>query len=198
MALEALEARGLRPPAGPVLVTGAAGGLGRLAVGMLARCGYEVWAATGKPDEADELRRIGATGVLSRGDVTAAPRPLASAHWAGAIDAVGGPTLPYILSTLMPGAAVAACGNAGGAEYTSTVLPFILRGNAVLGINSVPVSAAARAALWERLATDLRPHGLGEGVREVDLDSLEAALDAVVEGQARGRWIVRVGAAVTS
>ena len=193
MAVEALEGHGLRPEAGPVLVTGAAGGLGRLAVGILARRGYEVWAATGKPDEADRLRAVGATGVLGRDEVTAAARPLASARWAGAIDAVGGPTLPYLLSSLMPRAAVAACGNAGGAEYASTVLPFILRGVAVLGINSVPVPADARAALWARLANDLRPRGLGEDLTEVDLHSLETALDAVVEGRARGRWIVRIG-----
>jgi acrylyl-CoA reductase (NADPH) len=194
MAVEALEARGLAPDHGPVLVTGAAGGLGRLAVGILAELGYEAWAATGKPDEADGLRRIGAAGVLRREEVTAAPRPLGSVRWAGAIDAVGGPTLPYILSTLVPGAAVAACGNAGGAELTATVLPFILRGVAVLGINSVPVPAADRSALWNRLATDLRPRGLGTDLTEVALDGLGPALDAVVEGRARGRWIVRVGA----
>jgi acrylyl-CoA reductase (NADPH) len=192
MSVAALEGRGLRPADGPVLVTGAAGGLGRLAVGMLAGRGYEVWAATGKADEAGRLRELGAVGVLGREEVTAAGRPLESARWAGAIDAVGGPTLPYILATLMPGGAVAACGNAGGPSFSSTVLPFILRGVAVLGMNSVPVAIEERRALWARLADDLRPGELGEDVEEVTLDTLEPALDAIVEGRARGRWIVRV------
>jgi len=190
----ALEARGLMPSSGPVLVTGASGGVGRMALAILARRGYEVWAATGKPDATARLRALGAAGILGRDEVTAeSPKPLESARWAGAIDAVGGPTLPYVLRTLAPGAAVAACGNAGGAAFGTTVLPFILRGVALLGIDSVPVPIAERRALWGRLATDLRPGGLGEDVTEVDLAGLEPALDAVVAGQARGRWVVRVG-----
>jgi len=192
MSVEALEARGLRPGDGPVLVTGASGGLGRLAVGILAGRGHEVWAATGKADAADRLRALGAAGILTREEVGAAGRPLESARWAGAIDAVGGPTMPYILATLRPGAAVASCGNAGGPAFGSTVLPFILRGAAVLGMNSVPVPIAQRRALWNRLATDLRPRGLGEDVEELTLDTLEAGLDGIVEGRARGRWVVRV------
>jgi len=111
---------------------------------------------------------------------------------AGVLDAVGGPAMPYILATLQPGAAVASCGNAGGPGFAATVLPFILRGVAVLGMNSVQVPIEARRALWSRLATDLRPRGLGEDVEEVTLDTLEPALDAIVEGRARGRWLVRV------
>jgi acrylyl-CoA reductase (NADPH) len=194
MSVDALEARGLAPGSGPVLVTGAAGGLGRLAVGMLAARGYEVWAATGKAEESDRLRALGAAGVLGRDEVTSAGRPLESARWAGAIDAVGGPTMPYILATLMPGAAVASCGNAGGPSLSATVLPFILRGVAVLGMNSVPVPIEERRELWRRLAGDLRPRGLGEDVEEVTLDTLEPALDGIVEGRARGRWVVRVAA----
>lgn len=192
MSVVALEDRGLRPGDGPVLVTGAAGGLGRLAIGILAARGYEAWAATGKPDEADRLRALGAAGVLTRDEVTVSGKPLDSAQWAGAIDAVGGPVFPYILATLGPGAAVASCGNAGGPAFASTVLPFILRGVAVLGMNSVPVPIEQRRALWARLADDLRPRGLGEDVAEVTLDTLEPALDAIVEGRARGRWVVRV------
>jgi acrylyl-CoA reductase (NADPH) len=196
MSVDALEARGLEPSSGPVLVTGASGGLGRLAVGMLAERGYEVWAATGKPDEADRLRQLGAAGVLRREEVAVErPKPLESARWAGAIDAVGGPVFGYLLATLRPGGAIASCGNAGGPAFSATVLPFILRGVAVLGINSVPVPVDERLRLWGRLATDLRPRGLGEHVEEVTLDSLEPALDAIVAGQARGRWIVRVGGA---
>jgi putative YhdH/YhfP family quinone oxidoreductase len=193
MGVVALEARGLTPEAGPVLVTGASGGVGRLAIAMLAPRGYEVWAATGKADEADRLRELGAAGVVTRDEVTAeSPRPLESGRWAGAIDAVGGPTMPYLLRTLMTGAAVASVGNAGGPSFSSTVLPFILRGVAVLGMDSVAMPIAHRRSLWGHLATDLRPSGLGEDVTEVGLDDLEGALDAIVEGRARGRWVVRI------
>ena len=194
MAIVALEARGLAPGAGSVLVTGASGGLGRHAVAILAARGYEVWAATGKPEEADRLRGLGAAGILSRDEVSApSERPLESGRWAGAIDAVGGPTLPYILRTLRPGAAVAACGNAGGAAFTTTVYPFILRGVALLGMDSAHVPIAERRALWARLATDLRPPRLDEAVTEVGLDELADVLDAIVAGAARGRWVVRLG-----
>jgi acrylyl-CoA reductase (NADPH) len=195
MSVSGLEERGLRQGAGPVLVTGASGGVGRTAVGILAARGYEVWAATGKPDEHERLGEIGASGFLTRDEVTAeSPRPLESARWAGAIDAVGGPTMPYILRTLQVGAAVASCGNAGGAGFSTTVLPFILRGVAVLGMDSVTVPIAERTALWNRLATDYRPRGLGQDVTAVTLETLEPALDGIVAGQARGRWIVNVGA----
>jgi acrylyl-CoA reductase (NADPH) len=194
MGIAALEARGLTPASGPVLVTGAGGGVGRMALAILAPRGYEVWAATGKLDEADRLTALGAAGILTRDEVTAeSPRPLESGRWAGAIDAVGGPTMPYILRTLAPGAAVAAVGNAGGPAFSTTVLPFILRGAALLGMDSVSVPNAERAGLWGRLATDLRPAKLGEDISEVDLDGLEAALDAIVDGAARGRWVVRIG-----
>jgi len=194
MAIVALEARGLAPGAGPVLVTGASGGLGRHAVAILAARGYEVWAATGKPDEAERLRGLGAAGILSRDEVSApSERPLESGRWAGAVDAVGGPTLPYILRTLRPGAAVAACGNAGGAAFTTTVYPFILRGVALLGMDSANVPIDERRALWARLAADLRPPRLDEAVTEIGLDELASALDAIVAGAARGRWVVRLG-----
>ena len=193
MSVAALEKRGLRPGDGPVLVTGGSGGLGRLAIGILAERGYEVWAATGKPDEQGRLTELGASGFLSRDEVTVdSSRPLESARWAAAIDGVGGPTMPYILRTLRVGAAVASCGNAGGPAFSSTVLPFILRGVAVLGMDSVTVPIDERRALWNRLATDYRPRGLGEDVTEVTLDTLETALDGIVAGKARGRWIVRV------
>ncbi len=193
MSVVALEGRGLRPADGPVLVTGASGGLGRHAVAILAARGYEVWAATGKAEEADRLRALGAAGILSREDVTApSERPLESGRWAGAIDAVGGPTLPYILRTLRPKATVAACGNAGGATFATTVFPFILRGVALLGMDSANVPIEERRALWGRLATDLRPPHLQEALTEVGLEGLEGVLDAIVAGQARGRWIVRL------
>lgn len=192
MSVQALEERGLRAGDGPVLVTGASGGVGSTAVAILATRGYEVWAATGKADEADRLRDLGAAGILTRDEVTAPGRPLDSARWAGAVDTVGAATLPYVLRTLRNGAACASSGNASGADLVTTVFPFILRGVALLGMDSVNVPIEARRALWGRLATDLLPRGIDDGVTEVDLDTLEPALDAIVAGQARGRWVVRV------
>ena len=194
MGVAALEERGLTPSQGPVVVTGASGGVGTVAIGILAGRGYEVWAATGKADEQGRLAALGAAGFLGRDEVTAEGKPLESERWAGAIDSVGGPTLPYLLRSLRRGAAVASVGNAGGAILATTVFPFILRGNALLGMDSVAVPINERRALWQRLGTDLRPVGLGEGLEEVTLDSLDGALDAVVAGQARGRWVVSVGA----
>jgi acrylyl-CoA reductase (NADPH) len=193
MSVAALEARGLEPGDGPVIVTGASGGVGSTAVAILRRRGHKVWAATGKPDEEERLRGLGAAGVVGRDEVTAeSPRPLESGRWAGAVDTVGGPTLPYVLRTLRPGAAVASSGNAGGAKLETTVLPFILRGAAILGMDSVAMPIEQRRALWGRIATDLRPNALGTGVTEVALDTLESALDGILAGQARGRWVVRI------
>ena len=187
-----LEARGLEPANGPVLVTGATGGVGSIAIAILSELGYEVWAATGKTDEHEWLRGLGASGFLSREEIAAEGRPLETERWAGAIDSVGAAALPYILRTLRRGGAVAACGNASGPALTTTVFPFILRGAAILGIDSAYLSIARRRRIWERLATDLRPRALGERVTEVTLDTLEPALDAIRVGEARGRWVVRV------
>ena len=193
MSVVALEERGLAPADGPVLVTGASGGVGGTALAILADRGYEVWAATGKADEAERLVSLGAAGILTRDEVTAEGRPLDPERWAGAVDAVGGATLPYVLRTLKTGGAVAASGNAGGMKLDTTVFPFILRGVALLGMDSVNVAIARRRALWDRLATDLRPRDLGVHVTEVTLDTLDQALDGIVAGAARGRWIVRIG-----
>jgi acrylyl-CoA reductase (NADPH) len=192
MSVAALEDRGLSPDDGPVLVTGASGGVGGTALAILAERGYEVWAATGKPDEAARLTTLGATGILSRDEVTGPGKPLESERWAGAVDAVGAATLPYVLRTLRIGAAVAASGNAGGPKLDTTVFPFILRGVALLGMDSVNVPIARRRRIWDRLATDLRPRALGRHVHEVSLDTLDDALDAIIAGKARGRWVVRV------
>jgi acrylyl-CoA reductase (NADPH) len=189
----ALEERGLDPANGPVLVTGASGGVGGTALAILAERGYEVWAATGKPDEAARLITMGAAGILTRDEVTAEGRPLESERWAGAVDAVGGATLPYVLRTLRTGGAVAASGNAGGAKLETSVFPFILRGVALLGMDSVNVPIARRRELWDRLATDLRPRETGLRVTEVTLETLDEALDGILAGAARGRWIVRIG-----
>jgi acrylyl-CoA reductase (NADPH) len=194
MSVVALEQRGLQPADGPVLVTGASGGVGGTALAILADRGYEVWAATGKPDEAERLRALGAAGILTRDEVTAAGKPLESERWAGAVDAVGAATLPYVLRTLRTGAAVAASGNASGPKLDTTVFPFILRGVALLGMDSAQLAIPRRREIWDRLATDLRPRSLGEHVTEVTLDTLDEALDGIHAGAARGRWVVRVGA----
>lgn len=189
-----LEARGLTPDDGPVLVTGASGGVGRTALAILAERGYECWAATGKADAHAGLVALGAVGILSREEVSAeSPRPLESERWAAAVDSVGAATLPYILRTLKWGGAVAASGNTSGAPFSTTVFPFILRGVALLGIDSAQVPIDERRRLWDRIAEDLRPRGLGEAVTEVGLDGLEPALDGILAGRAVGRWIVRVG-----
>ena len=192
MSVDALERHGLAPGSGPVLVTGAAGGVGSTAVAILASRGHEVWAATGKAEEHDRLRALGASDFLTREEVTAPGRPLDSARWAGAVDTVGAATLPYVLRTLRLGAAVASSGNASGAELQTTVFPFILRGVALLGMDSANMAIEPRRALWARLAGDLAPHGMDSGITEVSLDAVEPALDAIVAGQARGRWVVRV------
>jgi acrylyl-CoA reductase (NADPH) len=196
MSAAALERHGLRAGDGPVLVTGASGGVGSVAVAILAARGHEVWAATGKPDEEARLRALGAAGIVARDECTAvSPRPLETARWAGAVDTVGAATLPYVLRTLRPGAAVASSGNAGGARLETTVLPFILRGVALLGMDSANLAIEDRRALWARIADDLRPNGLDDGalgVTEVGLDALDGALDAILAGGARGRWVVRV------
>ncbi|HET7828765.1 MAG TPA: acryloyl-CoA reductase [Candidatus Limnocylindrales bacterium] len=192
MSVDALERHGLRPGDGPVLVTGAAGGVGSTAIAILAQRGHEVWAATGKADEQDRLRELGAAGFLTRDEVTAPGRPLESTRWAGAVDTVGAATLPYVLRTLRLGAAVASSGNASGSELRTTVFPFILRGVALLGMDSANLPIAQRRSLWARLSDDLLPRGIDDGITEVDLDTLEPALDAIVAGEARGRWVVRV------
>ncbi len=193
MSVAALEDRGLTPDDGPVLVTGASGGVGGTALAILAERGYEVWAVTGKSDETERLRSLGAAGILTRDEVAVEGKPLESERWAGAVDAVGAATLPYVLRTLKIGGAVAASGNAGGPRLDTTVFPFILRGVALLGMDSVNVPIDRRRRIWDRLATDLRPRDLGRHVREVTLDTLPEALDAIIAGAARGRWVVRVG-----
>ena len=192
MSVIALEDRGLSPSDGPVIVTGASGGVGGTALAILADRGYEVWAVTGKSEEVGRLEALGAAGILTRDEVTADGKPLESERWAGAIDAVGAATLPYLLRTLKTGAAVAASGNASGVALSTTVFPFILRGVALLGMDSVNVPIGRRRMIWDRLATDLRPRDLGAHCQEVTLETLEPALDGIVAGAARGRWVVRI------
>jgi len=195
MSVAALENHGLRAGDGPVLVTGASGGVGSMAIVMLAARGHDVWAATGKAEEHERLARLGATGFLTREEVTGPGRPLDAARWAAAVDTVGAATLPYVLRTLRIGGAVASSGNASGADLVTTVFPFILRGVALLGMDSGNMAILPRRALWQRLADDLSPRAMlddVESLAEVTLDTLEPALDAIHAGRARGRWVVRV------
>ncbi|MDP5183615.1 acryloyl-CoA reductase [Blastococcus sp. BMG 814] len=189
----ALEEHGLVPGAGPVLVTGASGGVGSVAVSILAARGHEVTAVTGKREAADWLRSLGAADVVDR-SVLDPERPLQKERWAGAVDCVGGATLAAVLASLRYGAAVAASGNTGGMALPTTVLPFILRGVALLGIDSVQCPIDLRRAVWQRLATDLRPAALDDlATEEVPLDGVPAALERILAGGARGRTLVRIG-----
>lgn len=194
LSVQRLEDHGLRHDAGPVLVLGASGGVGSIAVGILAARGYEVHASTGKPDEADYLRGLGAAEVLTREETSAeSKRPLESERWAGCVDPVGGSSLAYALRTLRYGCAVAASGLTGGTGLETTVFPFILRSVALLGVDSVNTPMEERRRVWERLAGDLRPNQLDESItREVSLDEVDQLLDEVLAGHAVGRTVVKV------
>jgi acrylyl-CoA reductase (NADPH) len=192
-----LEANGLSPEsaAGPVLVLGATGGVGSVAVAILAARGYEVHAATGKADEADFLRALGASDVLSREETSAeSDRPMEKQRWAAVVDPVGGAATAYALRTTRYGGAVALSGLTDGTSLATTVFPFILRGVSLLGVDSVDTPSDVRRTVWERLAGDLRPKGLEEQItREIALDDLDPFLDEVLAGKAKGRTVVRVG-----
>jgi acrylyl-CoA reductase (NADPH) len=186
-----LERNGLRPRNGPIVVTGATGGVGSLAVQCLAALGYEVTAVTGKDSEHDYLRSIGATNVLSRSTIQASSRPLEKAAWAGAIDPVGGETLAWLIRTMMYGGSIAASGLTGGIEVHTTVIPFILRAVKWLGIDSVMCPMALRREVWHRLATDMKPASLGTSAREIGLPDLPDAFATLLKGAARGRFVVK-------
>jgi acrylyl-CoA reductase (NADPH) len=191
--IHALETRGLTPGAGPVLVTGATGGVGSMAVSMLSGRGYNVAASTGKASEHAFLTSLGAIEILDRSETSAeSARPLEKERWAASVDCVGGSTLAYALRTTRYGGAVAASGLTGGVSLSTTVLPFILRGVALLGIDSVQLDMATRAAVWARCATDLRPAQLDQIGVEIGLDGLESALTNIRAGGARGRYVVRL------
>ena len=195
MSVAALEDAGLRPGDGPVLVTGATGGVGSVAVGILASLGHEVIASTGKQGATPWLTALGASAVIERQETSAeSKRPMETERWAGAVDCVGGSTLAYVLRTLRYGAAVAASGLTGGGELPTTVFPFILRGVSLLGIDSVQTPIEHRRSLWRRIATDLRPPQVdGDGAEAaeiVGLDGLGEALDRILAGGMIGRVLV--------
>ncbi|OBR64017.1 quinone oxidoreductase [Paenibacillus oryzae] len=193
LSIHQLEKNGLTPEKGPVLVTGATGGVGSMAVLMLAKRNYQVTASTGKESEYDYLKQLGAQEVISREDVTPEKiRPLGKENWAGAVDPVGGKTLAAILSNTKYGGSVAVSGLTGGAEVPTTVFPFILRGVNVLGIDSVYCPKDLREALWNQMATDLKPDGLETIINEVSLRELPQTLTNILQGKVRGRTVVNM------
>lgn len=191
----ALEEHGLAPGGREVVVTGAAGGVGSVAVAILARLGYQVAAGTGRAEAHDYLRSLGASRIIDRAALAApSNRPLESEQWAGAVDTVGGDTLAALLRAMGYGGSVAACGLAGGNHLQTTVLPFILRGVNLLGIDSVQCPAARRRAAWERLARDLPPAALERMMQVIPLAEVPAASQQILRGQVRGRVVVDVNA----
>lgn len=194
LSIQRLEDNGLKPDQGPVLVTGATGGVGSLAVSMLAANGYHVVASTGKESEHDYLQSIGAKEILSRSDVTPEKfKPINEQRWAGVVDPVGGASLAYVLSTTQYGGSVAVSGLTGGGDIPTTVYPFILRGVNLLGIDTVDCSMRVRIPIWERMASNLKPHGLLEEIaNEITLEELPSYLTDILSGQIRGRTVVKL------
>jgi acrylyl-CoA reductase (NADPH) len=193
LAVLALEMAGVTPQSGPVVVTGAAGGVGSTAISLLARLGYTVAAVTGRPEEAGYLKGLGASDVLERAEFATPGRPLAKERFAGAVDSVGSTTLANILSQIRYGGAVAACGLAGGMDLPTTVAPFILRGVSLHGIDSVNAPKARREAAYRRLMTDLDQTKLAAMTREIDLAGVIEAANEILAGRVRGRTVVKVG-----
>ncbi len=192
LSVMALERHGLTPQHGPVVVTGAAGGVGSVAVALLAKLGYQVAASTGRPQEADYLKSLGATEIVPRAELAGAPRALAKERWAGGIDAVGSTTLANVLSMTRYHGAVAACGLAGGMDLPTTVAPFILRGVSLLGIDSVMCPIALRREAWKRLETDLDREKLAAMTSEIGLSGVIEAGRRIVDGGVRGRIVVKI------
>ncbi|SVD47858.1 uncharacterized protein METZ01_LOCUS400712 [marine metagenome] len=192
MAIQRLEHQGIKPESGPILVTGASGGVGSMAISMLSKLGYEVHASTGKTAEHNYLKQLGASTILSRDDVSTEGRPLEKGKWAGAVDQVGGDTLSWILSTLEYEGAVACTGLTGGVKFRSTVMPLLLRGVSVLGVDSVMYPAGSRATLWQRMAGELRPDHLELIAKELDLEHIAPVLQQILKGNIRGRIIVKL------
>jgi putative YhdH/YhfP family quinone oxidoreductase len=193
LAVDKLGKIGVTPERGPVLVTGATGGVGSIAISMLAKLGYTVAASTGKQSEHAYLKELGASNILSREEVAAeSNRPLEKELWAGSIDSVGGTTLAYLIRTTKYGGSVAACGLAGGTALHTTVFPLILRSVNVLGIDSVLCPMDVRRELWQRMATDLKPSKLDSMMHEVTLDELPQVTASLLKGGIRGRTVVRL------
>ena len=190
----ALEQHGVKPGDGEVLVTGAAGGVGSVAIALLAKLGYRVVASTGRQNEAEYLKSLGAAEIIDRATLAAPGKPLAKERWAGAVDTVGSHTLANICASMRYRGAVAACGLAGGMDFPSSVAPFILRGVTLAGIDSVMAPRALRIEAWNRLARDLDPDRLDAITREIALAEAIPAAAEILAGKIRGRLVVNVNA----
>jgi len=191
LAIHRMEHNGQQPEQGPIAVNGATGGVGSMAVDMLCGRGYEVTALTSKTSADDYLHTLGATEILNLKKLELGSRPLEKAIWAGAVDSLGGEVLGWFTRTTKPGGNIASIGLAAGIELSTTVMPFILRGINLLGINSVEISRSERLAVWERIAKDLKPAHLSQiANREVSLDELPDSFDAYIAGEVTGRTIV--------
>ncbi len=188
----ALERHAITPDRGPVVVTGAVGGVGSVAVALLAKLGYRVTASTGRPGEAEYLKGLGAAEIIDRKELVGPPKPLAKERWAGGVDTVGSTTLANVLSMTRYGGAVAACGLAGGMDLPATVAPFILRGISLLGVDSVMCPVALRREAWKRLESDLDRPKLAAMTREIGLAEVIPAAQRILEGQVRGRLAVKI------
>lgn len=191
LAIHLMELNGLAPDKGRVLVNGATGGVASVAIDMLAGRGYAVTAITGKESERDYLAALGAKEILARGALEMGRKPLEKALWAGAVDSVGGEMLAWLTRTMQPDGVIAAFGNAGGMELSTTVLPFILRGVRLIGVNANS-PMALRKIVWGRIATDLRPRHLEAIADPIRLDALPAAFEKLLEGRSRGRVLVQM------
>jgi acrylyl-CoA reductase (NADPH) len=191
LAIDRMEQNGQHPGQGPILVSGATGGVGSIAIDLLSGRGYSVTALTGKPGAAAYLERLGATRVLDRQSLVTSDRPLLSAEWGGAVDNVGGEVLAWLLQTVGPWGNIATIGMAGGGELHTTVMPMILRGVSMLGITSANCPMEMRVRLWGRLAADLRPRHLSEIVTEIiRLEDLPRSFEALLDGNHAGRFVV--------
>jgi acrylyl-CoA reductase (NADPH) len=193
LAVMALERHNVTPMSGSVIVTGAAGGVGSVAVAILAKRGFQVTASTGRPEEADYLKKLGASEIIERKELTGSAKPLAKERWAGGIDTVGSTTLANVLSMTRYRGAVAACGLAGGMDLPSSVAPFILRGVSLVGIDSVMCPITERREAWRRLASDLEGGTLAAMTSEIGLAEVIGAGRKIVEGRVRGRIVVNIG-----
>jgi acrylyl-CoA reductase (NADPH) len=193
LAVMALEKHGLKPDRGPVVVTGAAGGVGSVAIAILAKLGFSVAAVTGRLQEADYLKGLGATEIIERKELAGPPKPLAKERWAGGVDAVGSTTLANVLSMTRYGGAVAACGLAGGMDLPTSVAPFILRGVCLLGIDSVMAPLQLRQEAWKRLETGLDRQKLAAMTSEIGLSGVLEAAPRILAGEVRGRIVVKTG-----
>jgi acrylyl-CoA reductase (NADPH) len=192
LAVELLELNGMAPNNGKVLVNGATGGVATLAIDMLVKLGYQVVAVTGKDTEHDFLKKLGAQEVLSRHKLEMGNRPLEKGMWAAALDSVGGEQLAWLTRTMQPDGLIASFGNAGGIEFKTTVLPFILRGVRLIGVNSGETPMPLRRKIWGRLAGDLKPRHLAHIAHDITLEELPGQFQRMLAAQSRGRAVVRI------